>query len=70
MIVVIVEIVGIVVTVMILAIGSGDGGCDVKLVNVSSWRCWLWKLKNEWMMVDDVLVLVEDIVSCDSGDGC
>ncbi|PHT74953.1 hypothetical protein T459_22230 [Capsicum annuum] len=24
---------------MILAIGSGGGGCDVKLVNVSSWSC-------------------------------
>ncbi|PHT69478.1 hypothetical protein T459_28965 [Capsicum annuum] len=33
MIVVIVEIVGIVVTVMILAISNGGGGCDVKLVN-------------------------------------
>ncbi|PHT69469.1 hypothetical protein T459_28956 [Capsicum annuum] len=30
MIFVIVEIVGIAITVMILAIGSGDGGCDVK----------------------------------------
>ncbi|PHT74952.1 hypothetical protein T459_22229 [Capsicum annuum] len=39
MIVVIVEIAGIVVTVMILAIGSGGGGYDVKLVNVSSWSC-------------------------------
>jgi len=67
MIVVIVDIVGIVVTVMILAIGSGGGGCDVKLVNVSSWRCWSWWWKTVCMMVDDVLVVVGDAVSCDSG---
>ncbi|PHT69319.1 hypothetical protein T459_28806 [Capsicum annuum] len=39
MIVVIVEIAGTVVTIMILRFGSGGGGCDVKLVNVSSWSC-------------------------------
>ncbi|PHT39679.1 hypothetical protein CQW23_18533 [Capsicum baccatum] len=39
MIVVIIEIFGIEVTVMILAIGSGGDGCDVKLVNVISWSC-------------------------------
>jgi len=32
-------IVGIVVTIMMVAIDSGGGSCDVTLIDVSSWRC-------------------------------
>ena len=60
----------IVVTVMMVAIDGGGGGCDVMLFDVSSLRYWLCWLKHECMMVDDVLVLLGDVVSCDGRDGC
>ena len=39
MLVVIDVMVGIIVTVMIVTVDSGGGGCDVTLLDVSSWRC-------------------------------
>ncbi len=38
MLVVIVVMIGIVVTVMMVTVDSGGGGCDVMLLDVSSWR--------------------------------
>ncbi|PHU09957.1 hypothetical protein BC332_21817 [Capsicum chinense] len=61
------EIVGIVVTVMILAIGSGGGGCDVKLVNwmvvveVVTPVTVVVMVSEEYVEVDDVLVVVRDV---------
>ena len=62
--------VGIVVTVMMVAIDGGGGYCDVMLLDLSSLRCWLCWLKHECMMIDDVLVIVGDVICCDGGDDC
>ncbi|PHU09954.1 hypothetical protein BC332_21814 [Capsicum chinense] len=61
------QIAGIVATVMILAIGSGGGGCDVKLVNwmvvveVVTLVTVVVMVSEECVEVDDVLVVVSDV---------